>query len=1095
MTTLRWRLSAQSALQFIPACGATQRVSSPSTLWRGDELIPGAVEALELLRSLGKQVLFMTNNSMKSRAGYLNKFVQLGVPAHVDEIYCSSYCAAAYLDSIGFDRSNKAYVVGEVGIMDELAAVGIKSFGGPSDNDKRCSFKQEMEHDHQVGAVVCGVDPGLSYYKIQGGTEGLVWTSCPVPTDQPPPSLPPAVLHKNKELLQTVTLVALAGQKQLSAVCVELGLPADCRVMVLDVLDAWCLARVVLVCQEDLPTVPRRNSPTTMLFVIFEGFEGDGGLWLPLDSPRLWKGSFSKLQDSFTSYDRFCYIQSPLKAAKPNPRAEAQPAVPHPANAAATATAPAPMVVRPVGHRHTDLCISAGDIPSRSARSLTSSGGGKPKSSACLEPKSTAAGGADCQQARQLGSCAKAKGNCTQQCGSSSPSELPAVSSAAAVGAAAATASADGRSVQPQVAAAAAAAPAGGGCDSQGRGTALSALDATFTASTGTGTGTAGGDNGGVATAANAAGLCQGGVRYDQKRHRFEERPAAADEKLAGVARGRMQLVGQARGVVVLEFGDAAAYKAGLKAVAASCPSDLRGLALVPCWRAVRTVECSFMLHQVEVSTLGEFLAVCQVAIEQHGSNATVSHIVRATVTPGTAWFNELIRTAAAGSILWPQPPAQHPAAAAAAPAEVPAPPEYEQQLCSFQSDRQLSLQFVEAQQPRQQQDCTDPLLQQVHKEDRLSTTFWQQLLPGMCSGCSNEESSDTLQGLLHVVDPAKGLVLYHTNDFVLVQDVAAIVVPGVGSTGGSSNGLQAPLHVHPSLATDSGGRRGDVNFYSGGAGSMVYAKGKVVCSKSGQDNMHRLHNCSKDAVPHRVKELQDVLATALESTMVPRLGFRAAAAQQATFQVFPPGEVCPELSLFGIWPLLTAVQPGHGSVCYLPSQSLIHGTIYLRDGKQRQQVIRAAVAGQMPPSAATTPSSEAPELKAVASGPAAGSAAAREQQQLKQSKAATVPRAAADALAQRYGIALVNKRRDVSSVLNQWVNLLQQWLSAGDAEAAERALRGELTWLCACFSWQLQGMACQEPGCVQVWEPFRKALQRRSFQGKAGASIGVMSQ
>jgi ribonucleotide monophosphatase NagD (HAD superfamily) len=31
----------------------------------------------------GKQVLFMTNNSMKSRQAYLGKFVKLGVPAAV----------------------------------------------------------------------------------------------------------------------------------------------------------------------------------------------------------------------------------------------------------------------------------------------------------------------------------------------------------------------------------------------------------------------------------------------------------------------------------------------------------------------------------------------------------------------------------------------------------------------------------------------------------------------------------------------------------------------------------------------------------------------------------------------------------------------------------------------------------------------------------------------------------------------------------------------------------------------------------------------------------------------------------------------------
>eukprot|EP00878_Enallax_costatus_P003473 GHUV01003686.1.p1 GENE.GHUV01003686.1~~GHUV01003686.1.p1 ORF type:complete len:326 (+),score=73.40 GHUV01003686.1:386-1363(+) len=137
------------------------------TIWRGNELIDGAVEVLQLLRRLGKKVLYMTNNSMKSRSSYLGKFEQLGVPAHVDDIYCSSYSAAAYLNSVGFDRGKKAYVVGEQGIIDELAAVGIAAFGGPHDNDKRCSFSQEMIHDPQVGAVVCGVDPGLSYYKIQ----------------------------------------------------------------------------------------------------------------------------------------------------------------------------------------------------------------------------------------------------------------------------------------------------------------------------------------------------------------------------------------------------------------------------------------------------------------------------------------------------------------------------------------------------------------------------------------------------------------------------------------------------------------------------------------------------------------------------------------------------------------------------------------------------------------------------------------------------------------------------------------------------------------------------------------------------------------
>lgn len=53
------------------------------TIWRGNEVIEGVLEALELLRKLGKKVLFMTNNSMKSRGSYLDKCLQVGLPAHV----------------------------------------------------------------------------------------------------------------------------------------------------------------------------------------------------------------------------------------------------------------------------------------------------------------------------------------------------------------------------------------------------------------------------------------------------------------------------------------------------------------------------------------------------------------------------------------------------------------------------------------------------------------------------------------------------------------------------------------------------------------------------------------------------------------------------------------------------------------------------------------------------------------------------------------------------------------------------------------------------------------------------------------------------
>ncbi len=49
----------------------------------------------------------MTNNSTKSRKGYLGKFTSLGLNVSAEEIYSSSYAAAAYLESIDFPKDKK----------------------------------------------------------------------------------------------------------------------------------------------------------------------------------------------------------------------------------------------------------------------------------------------------------------------------------------------------------------------------------------------------------------------------------------------------------------------------------------------------------------------------------------------------------------------------------------------------------------------------------------------------------------------------------------------------------------------------------------------------------------------------------------------------------------------------------------------------------------------------------------------------------------------------------------------------------------------------------------------------------------------------
>ena len=88
-------------------------------IWRGDSLIDGVPETLDLLRSLvrtlmyaywktlpgcrtkqphfatlqGKKLVFVTNNSTKSRAGYLSKFKKLGLnvtAVSIPAVHCAT---------------------------------------------------------------------------------------------------------------------------------------------------------------------------------------------------------------------------------------------------------------------------------------------------------------------------------------------------------------------------------------------------------------------------------------------------------------------------------------------------------------------------------------------------------------------------------------------------------------------------------------------------------------------------------------------------------------------------------------------------------------------------------------------------------------------------------------------------------------------------------------------------------------------------------------------------------------------------------------------------------------------------------------------
>jgi 4-nitrophenyl phosphatase len=139
-------------------------------LWNGNDLLPNVKQTISYLRSQNKKLIFVTNNSTKSRRAYTQKFSKFGIPVDETEIFGSSYSAAIYLSRVlQFPKNKKVYVLGERGVEEELEAEGIAYEGGTSPVDRECLEEKDYETirpDESIGAVLCGLDQHITYKKL-----------------------------------------------------------------------------------------------------------------------------------------------------------------------------------------------------------------------------------------------------------------------------------------------------------------------------------------------------------------------------------------------------------------------------------------------------------------------------------------------------------------------------------------------------------------------------------------------------------------------------------------------------------------------------------------------------------------------------------------------------------------------------------------------------------------------------------------------------------------------------------------------------------------------------------------------------------------
>ena len=118
------------------------------TLYLGDQLFPFTVDLLKRIKETGGMYMFMTNNSSKSVAAYIEKLRKLGIEATEEEFITSSQATAYYLKNN--HPTAKLYVCGTESLKTELRKEGFTV----------------TENLDEVECIVMGFDTELNFKKL-----------------------------------------------------------------------------------------------------------------------------------------------------------------------------------------------------------------------------------------------------------------------------------------------------------------------------------------------------------------------------------------------------------------------------------------------------------------------------------------------------------------------------------------------------------------------------------------------------------------------------------------------------------------------------------------------------------------------------------------------------------------------------------------------------------------------------------------------------------------------------------------------------------------------------------------------------------------
>jgi 4-nitrophenyl phosphatase len=138
-------------------------------VYRGNQVVPGAVRLVAALRTRGTLIRFATNNSMATRATYVERLTRMGIDTQLDEIVTSTSATIDHLRT-HLPEVDSILAVGAAGMLEELRAAGFAAIAaGDAVGQAYDGGPLSAPYD----AVVAGLDPAFDYRRLAAASSAL----------------------------------------------------------------------------------------------------------------------------------------------------------------------------------------------------------------------------------------------------------------------------------------------------------------------------------------------------------------------------------------------------------------------------------------------------------------------------------------------------------------------------------------------------------------------------------------------------------------------------------------------------------------------------------------------------------------------------------------------------------------------------------------------------------------------------------------------------------------------------------------------------------------------------------------------------------